>query len=271
MCDSCGCPSPSDNHDHSHDHDGHSHSHAHNHEHGHDHNHSHDTATKTVDVRTSLFAANNAMAQANRDHFDQIGAVALNLISSPGSGKTTLLEHTIMALKDEMKIGVIEGDPETDRDAQRIRAKGVPVVQLTTGGACHLDAAMTHKGFHLLEKEPGYAGVDLLFIENVGNLVCPATFALGEHERIVLVSVPEGPDKPAKYPKTFGTAQTFLITKTDLLPYFDFPLEEARSEALKANPSLKIMELSATTGAGFDAWLDYLRDLVRTKKGEKAA
>jgi len=271
MCDSCGCPSPSDNHDHSHDHDGHSHSHAHSHAHGHDHDHSHDTATKTVDVRTSLFAANNAMAQANRDHFDEIGAVALNLISSPGSGKTTLLEHTIMALKEEMKIGVIEGDPETDRDAQRIRAKGVPVIQLTTGGACHLDAAMTHKGFHLLEKEPGYTGVDLLFIENVGNLVCPATFALGEHERIVLVSVPEGPDKPAKYPKTFGTAQTFLITKTDLLPYFDFPVEEARSEALKANPNLKIMELSATTGAGFDAWLDYLRGLVRSKKAEKAA
>ena len=251
MCDTCGCPSPSHSHDHGHDH-------------GHSHDHS--QATKTVDVHASLFAANNAMASANREHFDEIGAVALNLISSPGSGKTTLLEHTIEALKNEIRIGVIEGDPETDRDAQRIRAKGVPVVQLTTGGACHLDAAMTHRGFHLLEKEPGYDGVDLLFIENVGNLVCPATFDLGEHERIVLVSVPEGPDKPAKYPKTFGTAQTFLITKIDLLPHFDFPVEEARGEALKTNPGLRVMELSATTGEGFVAWLEYLRTLVREKK-----
>lgn len=258
MCDSCGCPSPSHIHDHDHPHD-------------HDHAHSHDHGAKTVDVHASLFAANDAMASANRDHFDDIGAVALNLISSPGSGKTTLLEHTIEALKGEIRIGVIEGDPETDRDAERIRAKGVPVVQLTTGGACHLDAAMTHKGFHLLEKEPGYEPVDLLFIENVGNLVCPASFNLGEHERVVLVSVPEGPDKPAKYPRTFGTAHTFLITKTDLLPYFDFPVEEARGEALKTNPKLRVMELSSTTGDGFDAWLDYLREMVREMKAKKAA
>lgn len=286
MCDACGCPSPSQTHEHSHQHDGQSHSHPHSHEHGHEHGHEHDhhgdghdhrhgqsheQAAKTVEVRTSLFAANNAMAQANREHFDAIGAVALNLISSPGSGKTTLLEHTIEALKGEMMIGVIEGDPETDRDAQRIRAKGVPVVQLTTGGACHLDAAMTHRGFHLLEKEPGYQPLDLLFIENVGNLVCPATFDLGEHVRIVLVSVPEGPDKPAKYPKTFGTAHTFLVTKIDLLPYFDFPVAEARREALKANPGLKIMELSATAGTGFSEWLDYLRDLVRRRKEGRTA
>lgn len=264
MCDICGCPSPSHTHDHDHGHD-----HHHDQDHSHDHGHSHEK--KTVDVHASLFAANNAMARANREHFDAIGAAALNLISSPGSGKTTLLEHTIEALKGEMKIGVIEGDPETDRDAQRIRAKGVPVIQLTTGGACHLDAAMTHRGFHLLENEPGYEPVDLLFIENVGNLVCPATFDLGEHERVVLVSVPEGPDKPAKYPKTFGTANTFLITKTDLLPYFDFPVAEARAEALKSNPKLRIMELSATTGDGFSAWLDYLREMVRSMKARKSA
>lgn len=252
MCDTCGCPSPSDHiHDHSHDHK--------------------EATTKTVDVHASLFAANDAMAKTNRAHFDKIGAVALNLISSPGSGKTTLLEQTIVALKDEIRIGVIEGDPETDRDAERIRAKGVPVVQLTTGGACHLDATMTHKGFHQLEKEEGYEGVDLLFIENVGNLVCPATFDLGEHERVVLVSVPEGPDKPAKYPRTFATANTFLITKTDLLPYFDFPVEEARGEALQINPSLKVMELSSTTMEGFDNWLNYLRKLVAAVKPNKAA
>jgi hydrogenase nickel incorporation protein HypB len=239
MCDSCGCPSPSD----------------HNHEHSHSH-------TKTVDVHESLFAANEAIAKMNREHFETMGAVAINLISSPGSGKTTLLEHTIEQLGDELKIGVIEGDIETERDADRIRAKGVPVIQLTTGGACHLDASMTHKGYHQLQKEPGGENLDILFIENVGNLVCPTSFDLGEHYRIVLVSVPEGPDKPAKYPKAFTTSDTFLITKTDLLPYFDFPVEEARADALQLNPKLKVLEFSSTTGEGFDSWLNYLRELV---------
>jgi len=255
MCDTCGCPSPSDhNHDH-HDHD---------HPQAHDHSHS-----KTVDVHASLFAANDALARANREHFDEIGAVALNLISSPGSGKTTLLEHTIEALKGEINIGVIEGDIETERDADRIRAKGVPVIQLTTGGACHLDAAMTHKGFHRLQKEPGGQDIELLFIENVGNLVCPATFDLGEHERVVLVSVPEGPDKPAKYPKAFTSSQTFVITKTDLLPYFDFPVAEATGDALQLNPHLRTMDLSSTTGTGMEKWLDYLRELVHTMRAKK--
>jgi hydrogenase nickel incorporation protein HypB len=181
------------------------------------------------------------------------------MISSPGSGKTTLLERTIEALKATVKIGVIEGDIETERDADRIRAKGVPAVQLTTGGACHLDAPMVHGGLHVLEHFAKGGGYDLIFIENVGNLVCPATFDLGEHERIVLVSVPEGSDKPAKYPKAFTSSQTFLITKTDLLPHFDFSLDEAKREALRLNPALTIFELSATTGAGFDAWLDHLR------------
>lgn len=252
MCTDCGCPSPSD-HSHTHDHD-------------HSHNHDH----KTVDVHASLFAANDAMAQANKDHFNEMGAVALNLVSSPGSGKTTLLEHTIEALKDEFKIGVIEGDIETERDAERIRAKGVPVVQLTTGGACHLDAAMTHKGFHRLEKEPGYEPVDILFIENVGNLVCPCSFDLGEHERVVLVSVPEGPDKPAKYPKAFTSSHTFLITKTDLLPYFDFPVEEALGEAKRLNPSIRTMEVCSTQkDEGFEQWLDYLREMVKKQKASK--
>ncbi len=246
MCDTCGCPSPSD--------------------HDHDHDHSH---TKTIDVHASLFAANNALAKANREHFEEIGAVTLNLISSPGSGKTTLLEHTIEALKGEINIAVIEGDIETERDAERIRAKGVPVIQLTTGGACHLDASMTHKGFHRLQKEPGGDTIDLLFIENVGNLVCPATFDLGEHERVVLVSVPEGPDKPAKYPKAFTSSHTFVVTKTDLLPYFDFPVPDAIGDALKLNPNLRTMDLSSTTGTGMKAWLDYLRGLVASMKAKK--
>ena len=249
MCDTCGCPSPSD----------------HSHDHGHDHGHNH---VKTVDVHASLFAANDALARVNREHFEEVGAVALNMISSPGSGKTTLLEHTIEALKGEIKIGVIEGDIETERDAERIRKKGVPVIQLTTGGACHLDAAMTHKGFHRLQKEPGGDDIDLLFIENVGNLVCPSTFDLGEHERVVFVSVPEGPDKPSKYPKAFTSSQTFVVTKTDLLPYFDFPVPEAVGDALKLNPNLRTMDLSATSGDGMEAWLNYLRELVSTMKAK---
>ncbi|MBU1232627.1 MAG: hydrogenase nickel incorporation protein HypB [Proteobacteria bacterium] len=235
MCDSCGCDLTPD--------------------------HSHDS--KVIDVHQSLLAANTAMAEKNRVHIEKMGAVAINMISSPGSGKTTLLEKTIEAMKDRLRIGVIEGDIETDRDAARIRAKGVPVIQLTTGGACHLDAAQIHKGLHLLEKEPGGDQLDLLVIENVGNLVCPATFDLGEHHRVVLVSVPEGPDKPAKYPKAFISSQVFIISKTDLLPYFDFPVEEAKAEALQLNPNLLVMDLSATSGEGFEQWLHYLTTICQ--------
>lgn len=250
MCDACGCQT-----------------HTHDHGHGHGHSQTHDDSV-IVEINRSLFAANDAMARSNREHFDEERIVVLNLISSPGSGKTTLLEHTIDRIGSEIKIGVIEGDIETERDAERIRAKGVPAIQLTTGGACHLDASMIHRGFHQLQKEPGGNSIDLLVIENVGNLVCPATFDLGEHTRVVLVSVPEGPDKPAKYPKAFTSSQLFLITKTDLLPYFDFEVAEARKEALSLNPSLQVMDFSATTGEGFEVWLDYLRELVREKKGK---
>ena len=250
MCDACGCQT-----------------HTRDHDHGDGHSQTHDDAV-IVEINRSLFAANDAMARSNREHFDEEGIVVLNLISSPGSGKTTLLENTIDRIGSEIKIGVIEGDIETERDAERIRAKGVPAVQLTTGGACHLDASMIHRGFHQLQKEPGGDSVELLVIENVGNLVCPATFDLGEHTRVVLVSVPEGPDKPAKYPKAFTSSQLFLITKTDLLPYFDFEVAEARKEALSLNPSLQVMDFSATTGDGFEVWLDYLRQLVREKKGK---
>ncbi|MFH1214933.1 MAG: hydrogenase nickel incorporation protein HypB [Pseudomonadota bacterium] len=230
MCDDCGCPAP---------------------------------GQKRVEVNQSLLAANDALAEKNRKHIEAMGAVAINMISSPGSGKTTLLEKTIEKLKGELRIGVIEGDIETERDADRIRAKGVPVVQLTTGGACHLDAALTHKGLHALEDQLEEKKLDLLFIENVGNLVCPATFDLGEHQRVVLISVPEGPDKPAKYPRAFISSQIFVISKTDLLPYFDFSPEEAGKEALQLNPALRVMSLSATTGEGLDQWIDYLRTLCR--------
>lgn len=236
MCDSCGCDLT--------------------------HSHDHTRDSRVIEVHQSLLAANDAVAAENRAHIEAMGAVAINMISSPGSGKTTLLEKTIERLKGTLRIGVIEGDIETDRDAQRIRAKGVPVIQVTTGGACHLDAAQIHKGLHLLAKEPGGAKLDLLFIENVGNLVCPATFNLGEHQRVVLVSVPEGPDKPAKYPRAFISSQVFIITKTDLLPYFDFPVAEARSEALHLNPNLTVMDLSATAGVGLEAWIEYLETLA---------
>jgi hydrogenase nickel incorporation protein HypB len=234
MCDTCGCQL-------------------------HEHHH-HDA--KVVEVNRNLLEANQKQAESNRHHIEQMGAVAINLISSPGSGKTTLLERTIEALKDTVKIGVIEGDIETERDADRIRAKGVPAVQLTTGGACHLDAPMVHGGLHVLEHFAKGGKYDLIFIENVGNLVCPATFDLGEHQRVILLSVPEGSDKPAKYPATFRSADLLLITKTDLQPYFDFSMDEAQKEALLLKPELSIFQLSATTGDGFERWIDYLLSLL---------
>ena len=215
----------------------------------------------TVDVHRSLLEANRKRAEENRLHLERLGATALNLISSPGSGKTTLLEHTADALMPGFSMGVIEGDIETERDAERIRKKGIPAVQLTTGGACHLDAPLVHQGIHRLVEQAGRDNFDFVFIENVGNLVCPSTFDLGEHRRIVLVSVPEGSDKPAKYPATFERADLFLITKTDLLPYFDFSLAEARKEALEVNPDLEIIELSAVSGQGMADWIAWLRNL----------
>ncbi len=213
-------------------------------------------------MHRDLLAANDVLAGKNREIIEGMGAIALNLISAPGSGKTTLLEKTIECLADRVHIGVIEGDIETARDAERIRAKGVPAVQLTTGGACHLDASLVNKGLHALADKLNGGDLDLIFIENVGNLVCPATFYLGEHKRAVLVSVPEGPDKPAKYPRAFMGADLFLITKTDLLPYFDFLVDEARSEALKLNPELEIISLSSVNNDGFDQWITFLEGLL---------
>jgi hydrogenase nickel incorporation protein HypB len=228
-----------------------------------------DTGKRTVEVKQSLLRENERVAEINRQHFDEKGILAMNLISSPGSGKTTLLEKTIEALKDELKIGVLEGDIETERDAERIRAKGAAAVQLTTGGACHLEAPLVHKGFHALEKQMNGEAPDILFIENVGNLVCPSSFYLGEHVRVVLVSVPEGSDKPAKYPKAFKTSNVFIITKADLLPYFDFDVEKVKKEALSLNPNLRVFVVSSKTGEGLNEWFDYLRELVGKKKGTK--
>ncbi|MDR3089876.1 MAG: hydrogenase nickel incorporation protein HypB [Desulfobulbaceae bacterium] len=220
-------------------------------------------------VEASLFSANDSQAAANRARFDACGILAINLISSPGSGKTALLEATIKALADILRIGVIEGDIETARDAERIRAQGAPVVQLTTGGACHLDAVMVARGFEQLSAEAGDQPLDILFIENVGNLVCPASFDLGEHRRVVLVSVPEGPDKPAKYPAAFVGSQLFIISKTDLLPYFDFAPHEAAASAKCHNPAMEVFELSAKTGDGMAMWLTWLRREVAARRAER--
>ncbi len=225
-----------------------------------------DTGKRTVEVKEKLLSRNDAVAESNRRHFDEKGILAINLISSPGSGKTTLLERTVEVLGKEMKIGVLEGDIETERDAERVRAKGAYAVQLTTGGACHLEAPLVHKGFHALEKQMGGEAPDILFIENVGNLVCPSSFYLGEHIRVVLISVPEGEDKPAKYPKAFKTSDVFIITKADLLPYFDFDVEKVKEEALSLNPRLKVFVLSAKTGEGLDEWFSFLREKVRERK-----
>jgi len=224
-----------------------------------------DTGRKNVEIKKSLLSENDRVARHNKEHWDRDGVLVVNLISSPGSGKTTLLEKTIEALKDEFTIGVLEGDIETERDAERVRAKGAAAVQLTTGGACHLEAPLVHKGYHALKEQIGRAP-DILFIENVGNLVCPSSFYLGEDFRVVLISVPEGDDKPAKYPKAFKTSQVFVITKTDLLPYFDFNVEKVKEEALSLNPNLKILAVSAKTGQGLNEWLELLRQKVKEKR-----
>ena len=233
MCDTCGCQL---GHDHARD-------------------------SRVMEINRSLLAANQELAEKNRQHMEEMGAVAVNLISSPGAGKTTLLEKTIEALGSSYSIGVIEGDIETEKDAERIRAKGVPAVQLTTGGACHLDAALVHKGIHELKHQVPEGRLDFIFIENVGNLVCPATFYLGEHKRVVMVSVPEGSDKPAKYPRAFIGSHLFLITKTDLLPHFDFSIDEAVSAAKGLNPELPAVPISVVSGQGMEEWISFLESL----------
>ncbi len=245
MCKDCGC-SITDTHDHHHDH-----------EHHHHHHHGNPTLEdkKTVEVITKILDANDKQAESNRKHFDQHGIFAINLMSSPGAGKTTLLEKTIELLGDELKIGVIEGDLETNRDAERIKAKGAPAYQITTGQACHLDAFMVHNGIHHLPLQE----LDIVFVENVGNLVCPASYDIGTHLNVVLLSVPEGDDKPAKYPVMFRSADLMLITKTDLLPYFDFDIKKAIEEARTLNPKMDIIQISTKTGEGLDKWINYIK------------
>lgn len=255
MCDTCGC-NITDGNRHLIENDG-------------PHAHTED-GKAAVSVLRSLLSENDHQAGHNRQHFDAHQVLAINLMSSPGSGKTSLLEATIDALQGELRIGVIEGDLETENDAERIRSRGVPAVQITTGSACHLDAHMLHKALHQMNLDE----LDVLFIENVGNLVCPASFDLGQHLNAILLSVTEGDDKPSKYPVMFRAADTVLLSKTDLLPYLDDFNPEAAAQNVQALAnSAPILSVSARKGEGMESWIAWLRTQVlqqaeRLKQGQ---
>lgn len=215
-----------------------------------------------VRLESNLLGANELLARKNRNTFSQQGLLVVNLMSSPGSGKTTILEKTIEYLNGKLKLGVIEGDLYTDQDAQRIEQKGVRVVQINTEGACHLDAGMVGKAF---EELPG-DNLELLFIENVGNLVCPAEFDLGEDFKVVVISTTEGNDKPLKYPLIFREARVILLNKIDLLAYTNFSLERFREDLAQINPSAPVFLVSGSTGAGIAEWNEWLLGEVRSKR-----
>jgi hydrogenase nickel incorporation protein HypB len=218
-----------------------------------------------VTVLESLLSENDHQAAHNREHFERHGVLALNLMSSPGSGKTSLLEATIRALGDELRIAVIEGDLETENDAERIRAQGVPAVQVATGSACHLDAHMVHDALNRLDLDQ----VDLLFIENVGNLVCPASFDLGQHRNITLLSVPEGDDKPAKYPVMFRAADLVLLTKSDLLAFLaEFSPVRAEQYLRRLATQAPFLSITTREQAGIEPWIDWLRALVQDLRAQ---
>ncbi len=270
MCDTCGCEDPNggftiskpgenthqhyshghgDEHGHSHDH-----SHGHHHDHGHDHHH-HEHAhpgSRTISIEQDVLQKNNLLAERNRGYIEGKDIIAFNLVSSPGSGKTTILEKTIIELSDK-KFYVIEGDQQTMNDANRIDATGASVVQVNTGSGCHLDAEMVYNALKKLNPESG----SVLMIENVGNLVCPAMFDLGESKRIVIISVTEGDDKPMKYPYMFESSDLCIINKTDLLPYVDFDVEKCREYAKHLNPNLEFIKFSAKTGEGMNEWFEW--------------
>ncbi|MFH1342685.1 MAG: hydrogenase nickel incorporation protein HypB [Pseudomonadota bacterium] len=263
------------------------HHHDHHHDHGHDgHHHHHDdhlhdygsgpagtqapgmSQARMVRLEKDILAKNDEYADANRSLFAERGVLALNLVSSPGSGKTTLLCQTIEALEDTLPIAVIEGDQQTSNDADRIRATGAPAVQVNTGKGCHLDAHMVgHAARHL-----GLADGSLLFIENVGNLVCPAGFDLGEAHKVVILSVTEGEDKPLKYPDMFHAADLMVLNKTDLLPHLDFDVDACIANARKVNPRIKVLKVSARTGEGMADWIAWVQAARRMAlAGHRAA
>jgi hydrogenase nickel incorporation protein HypB len=271
MCTDCGCDgettaaiidlSDPHGHDHAHPHgdaqsrdDVHAHNHDHAHSHDHDHPHPH-PATALVEMKARVLAKNDALAQRNRAWFAGREILALNLVSAPGAGKTSLLARTIVELRSELPLFVIEGDQATTNDAERIRAAGAPVIQVNTGTGCHLDAEMVARGLARLRPDPGAA----VLIENVGNLVCPALFDLGEQSKVVIFSVTEGEDKPIKYPHMFRAASLVIINKIDLLPHLDFNLASAAANLKRVNPRATMLQLSARTGQGMGDWYDWLR------------
>jgi hydrogenase nickel incorporation protein HypB len=243
MCATCGCGEEDSGHEHDHDH-------GHDHEHGHDHGHDHG---RIVRVEADILAKNNHLAEHNRQWLRERGVFALNLMSAPGAGKTTLLVRTLTEL--ELPIAVIEGDQETSLDAERIRATRRQAIQINTGAGCHLDAERVGAALKTLDPKPG----SLVIIENVGNLVCPALFDLGEQARTVLLSVAEGDDKPLKYPHMFRAASLALLTKTDLEPYVPFDRDRCTRNLRQVNPRLAVLPVSAIRTSGLDAWYGWLR------------
>lgn len=222
-----------------------------------------------IDVRQKVLAANAAAAQVLRDAFLAAGTLVVNLISSPGSGKTTLLEATARALKDRFRLGGLDGDIATERDAERLRRSGIPARQILTGGACHLDARQVEKA--LAEEGERLSGLDILFIENVGNLICPTSYDLGEDFKVALLSVVEGDDKPFKYPAIFSRAAVTVVTKADLLPHVDFDLEAVRQQVAALNPSGRFLVTSARSGDGMEAWFGLLESGLSRKRAAAVA
>ena len=287
MCGTCGCgedntvriqkpgeSSEQHNHSHSHTHNHgeneHSHDHLHNHshenqhsngdlhsqQHAHSNDHTHEHSHRNeILIEQDILQKNNLLAERNRGYFEAKNIIALNLVSSPGSGKTSLLERSIKELGKEINFFVIEGDQQTMNDANRIHEAGAPVVQVNTGSGCHLDSDMVKKAVKELDVKDN----SVLVIENVGNLVCPAMFDLGESKRVVIISVTEGDDKPIKYPTMFASSDVCIINKTDLLPYVDFDIEKAKEYALQVNHHLEIIELSVKNGEGMEKWYDWIK------------
>jgi len=262
MCDTCGCSDhnnisirkPSEE-----QRETHNHSNDHTHEHNHDHtyqDHKHEEK-RILNVEQDALFQNKLLAERNRGYFEASGITAFNLVSSPGSGKTSLLEKTLVQLKGKKPVYVIEGDQQTMNDANRIKEAGAPVIQVNTGNGCHLDAHMINHAFKDLKVKDN----SHLFIENVGNLVCPALFDLGENKRVVIISVTEGEDKPLKYPNMFSTSDLCIINKTDLLPYVDFDIEKVKQYALQVNHHIEFIEMSVKTGEGMDKWISWLEHL----------
>lgn len=216
-------------------------------------------------LEMNLLHANQQGADHNRAHFDEWRITCLNIMSSPGSGKTELLGKTLEALKSKLTMAVIEGDMTTELDADRLRQCGIPVFAINTGRSCHLDARMVAGGIHQFEHQYNPTDFDLVFVENVGNLVCPAEFEVGEHAKVALLSVTEGEDKPLKYPVMFREADCLLITKTDLAPYLDVDIARIEANVRQLNPNVTIIPLSAKSGEGIEDWLNWVRQLVRAR------